>query len=102
MITITENALAQINELRTDAEMPYFRVAVQGGGCSGFQYHFDFDDTMAEDDFDIGNNILVDALSMQYLEEATLDYVEDLMGAFFNISNPGARTTCGCGSSFSV
>ena len=81
------------------------RIFVQGGGCSGFQYGFTFDEVQNEDDFEIpaGNfKMLIDAMSMQYLTDATIDYKEDLMGASFVISNPQAVSTCGCGSSFSI
>jgi iron-sulfur cluster insertion protein len=74
---------------------------VQGGGCSGFSYGFTFDETVNEDDFEI-DKILVDAMSMQYLTGAVIDYKEELNGSQFVIQNPNAQTTCGCGSSFSV
>ena len=81
------------------------RVFIQGGGCSGFQYGFKFDDNPAVDD-DIldfeGFTILLDSLSYPYLYGATLDYVEDLSGSKFLITNPNAKTTCGCGESFTV
>jgi len=73
---------------------------VKGGGCSGFQYGFTLDETVNEDDFEV-DGVLVDAMSMQYMTGATIDYREDAMGSSFNISNPNAETTCGCGSSFS-
>jgi iron-sulfur cluster insertion protein len=78
---------------------------VQGGGCSGFQYGFTFDNDQNEDDFEfeLGEyKMLVDSMSMQYLQGAVIDYKDDLMGASFSIKNPQATTTCGCGSSFSV
>jgi iron-sulfur cluster insertion protein len=81
------------------------RVYVTGGGCSGFQYSFAFDDQVAEDDLALekeGVTLLVDAMSYQYLAGATIDYQEGLEGARFVISNPNATATCGCGSSFSV
>jgi iron-sulfur cluster insertion protein len=77
------------------------RTFVQGGGCSGFSYGFTFDETVNEDDFEI-DKILVDAMSMQYLSGAIIDYKEELNGSQFVIQNPNAQTTCGCGSSFSV
>lgn len=101
MITVTPNATAKIEDLLAENGEPFIRVSVQGGGCSGFSYAFNFDDTKAEDDFDFGK-ILVDSMSIQYLQGATIDYVEDLMGASFKVANPNAETTCGCGSSFSV
>jgi len=81
------------------------RVYVQGGGCSGFQYGFTFDEEVQEGDTEIENGgvtLLVDPLSVQYLMGAEIDYREDLSGAQFIIRNPNATTTCGCGSSFSV
>ena len=80
------------------------RVFITGGGCSGFQYGFTFDEEVNDDDFQLQKNgvtLLVDAMSMQYLEEAEIDYKEDLSGSQFVIRNPNAVTTCGCGSSFS-
>jgi len=81
------------------------RTFVQGGGCSGMSYGFTFDEIMNEDDFEVplGDfKVLVDAMSMQYLEGASIDYKEDLQGSEFKITNPNAQSTCGCGSSFSV
>jgi len=81
------------------------RVYVQGGGCSGFQYGFTFDEEIQEGDTEIekgGVTLLVDPMSVQYLMGAEIDYREDLSGAQFIIRNPNAATTCGCGSSFSV
>lgn len=101
MITITENANKQIEEGLAESNEPYLRISVQGGGCSGFQYVFDFEQNKLEDDFEIGK-VLVDSMSMMYLNEAVVDYVEDLMGSQFVIKNPNAQTSCGCGSSFSI
>ncbi len=81
------------------------RVMVQGGGCSGFQYGFDFDETVNEDDTVVEHNgatMLVDATSLQYLNGAEVDYLEGLEGARFVINNPNVKTTCGCGASFSI
>jgi iron-sulfur cluster insertion protein len=106
MITVTESAKSKIHELFAEEGNPNLklRTFVQGGGCSGMQYGFTFDETQNEDDFEIDAGeikVLVDSISMQYLSEATIDYVEDTMGANFTIKNPNAQTTCGCGSSFS-
>jgi iron-sulfur cluster insertion protein len=101
MITITENAVKEIEMGLAENNEPYLRISVQGGGCSGFQYTFDFEQTKNEDDMEFGK-VLIDSMSMMYLDSATVDYVEDLMGAQFTIKNPNAQTTCGCGSSFSV
>mgnify|MGYP000476908061 CR=1 FL=1 len=81
------------------------RVYISGGGCSGFQYGFTFDEEVAEDDTQVENGgvtVLVDSMSVQYLNGAEIDYKEDLSGAQFVIRNPNAATTCGCGSSFST
>jgi iron-sulfur cluster insertion protein len=107
MIDITESAKAKIKDLLLEENNSdiKLRTFVQGGGCSGFSYGFTFDETQNEDDFEfpVGDfKLLVDAMSMQYLTGAVIDYVEDVMGSSFNIKNPNAQTTCGCGSSFSV
>ena len=82
------------------------RTFVQGGGCSGFQYGFTFDDVVNEDDFEFPLDdkfkVVIDAMSMQYMTGAEIDYKEDLQGAQFVIRNPSATTTCGCGSSFGI
>lgn len=110
-IIITENAVNKIYELiAEEGNMNLnLRIFVQGGGCSGFQYGFTFDEEKNEDDFTItkeayGHKIgfVVDTLSYQYLTGATIDYTEDLNGSQFVIRNPNAVTTCGCGSSFSI
>lgn len=106
-VTITESAIAKVADLLAEEDTPglMLRTFVQGGGCSGFQYGFTFDSELAEDDFVIekgGIKILIDSLSLQYLQGATIDYRESLMGSNFVINNPNAQTTCGCGSSFSV
>ena len=107
MITITESAKTKILDLLLEENNPNLslRTFVQGGGCSGFSYGFTFDEIMNEDDFEmpLGNTkILIDAMSMQYLQGASIDYKEDLQGSEFKITNPNAQSTCGCGSSFSV
>jgi iron-sulfur cluster insertion protein len=106
MITITENVDAKVAEiLQEEGEATSLRVFVQGGGCSGMQYGFTLETEQNEDDFVIeqqGVKYLVDAMSMQYLQGAVIDYKEDLQGANFVINNPNAETSCGCGSSFSV
>jgi iron-sulfur cluster insertion protein len=107
MIEITESAQTKIESLLSEENNPKIklRTFVQGGGCSGFQYGFTFDEEQNEDDFEfpIGNfMLLVDAMSMQYMNGAVIDFKDDLMGSSFSISNPNAQTSCGCGSSFSV
>ena len=105
MITLTENAIGKLKDLFAEEKNPNLklRTFVQGGGCSGMQYGFTFDEDKNEDDFDFdfdGVPVVVDSMSAQYLQGATIDYKEDLMGASFSIDNPNAETTCGCGSSF--
>jgi iron-sulfur cluster insertion protein len=107
MIQITETAKQRIVELLNEENNPdlKLRTFVQGGGCSGFSYGFTFDEDQAEDDWElpVGTfKVLVDSMSMQYLQGAEIDYKESLEGAAFSIKNPNAQTTCGCGSSFSV
>jgi iron-sulfur cluster insertion protein len=107
MVEITDSAKEKIRDLLREENDPTLklRTFVQGGGCSGFQYGFTFDNDQNDDDweFNIGEHkMLVDSMSMQYLQGAVIDYKEDLMGASFSIKNPNAQTTCGCGSSFSV
>lgn len=106
MITITESAKTRICELLTE-ESPntFLRTFVRGGGCSGFEYGFAFDTEKTQDDFEftIGSfSLIVDAMSMQYLDNAEIDYRDDLNGSNFTIKNPNAVSTCGCGSSFSI
>ena len=107
MIEITESAKTKILELIKEENDPdlKLRTFVQGGGCSGFQYGFTFDSDQNEDDweFEIGDyKLLVDSMSMQYLQGAVIDYKDDLSGSSFSIKNPNAQTTCGCGSSFGI
>ena len=106
MITITESASLKIADILAEENNPNIKVRmfVQGGGCSGMQYGFTMDEEKNEDDWEIpaGNStVLVDSMSMQYVENATIDFVDDLQGSRFSIKNPNAQTTCGCGSSFS-
>lgn len=107
MLTITDSAKEKIIDILAEENNPKLslRTFVQGGGCSGFSYGFTLDEEMAEDDFEIPLNnfrVLVDAMSMQYLQGSTIDYKETPMGSNFAIINPNAQSTCGCGSSFSV
>lgn len=106
-IVFTDAAATKVNELIQEEDNPdlMLRVFVAGGGCSGFQYGFTFDDSTEEGDSSIENQgvtLVVDPMSVQYLMGAEIDYKEDLQGAQFVIRNPNATTTCGCGSSFSV
>lgn len=107
MVTMNSGAISKIKELLAEENNPNLklRMFVQGGGCSGFQYGFTFDEEKNEDDFDFefdGVHLLVDSMSSQYLNGAEIDYTESLSGSQFSIKNPNAQTTCGCGSSFSM
>ena len=106
-IFLTENAISKILSLREEESNKslMLRVFVTGGGCSGFQYGFKFDDQKDDEDtlvdFD-GAAVVVDPLSMQYVFGSTIDYVQNLEGAKFVVDNPNAATHCGCGASFSI
>ncbi|MCB1949817.1 MAG: iron-sulfur cluster insertion protein ErpA [Burkholderiales bacterium] len=106
-ILFTESAANKVKQLITEEGnlALKLRVFVSGGGCSGFQYGFTFDESINEDDMVMEKNgvqLLVDSMSFQYLMGAEIDYQENIQGAQFVIKNPGASSTCGCGSSFSV
>ena len=106
-LVFTDNAARKVRSLIEEEGNPALklRVFVQGGGCSGFQYGFTFDEETGDDDTVMqkeGVTLLIDAMSYQYLVGAEIDYKEDLQGAQFVIKNPNATTTCGCGSSFST
>ena len=106
-LSISNTAVDRINQLLSTKDNPELklRVYIQGGGCSGFQYGFQFDDEQQEDDIAIdtdGVSVLVDMLSLQYLTGAEIDYKDDLLGSRFLVNNPNATTTCGCGSSFAI
>ena len=106
-INFTDSAAQKVAQLIEEEGNPdlKLRVFVQGGGCSGFQYGFTFDEVVNEDDTPMTKNgvtLLIDAMSLQYLMGAEIDYKEDLQGAQFVIKNPNATSTCGCGSSFSA
>jgi iron-sulfur cluster insertion protein len=106
-LLFTEAAARKVRELMTEEGNPdlKLRVYIQGGGCSGFQYGFGFEEAVQEDDLAVvtdGVTLIVDPISLQYLEGSEVDYSESLTGAQFVIRNPNAKTTCGCGSSFAV
>ena len=106
-MNINASAVDKIKDIIAEESNPNLklRVFIQGGGCSGFQYGFTLDEVQNEDDFDFdhsGVKVLVDSMSMQYLQGSTIDYRDDINGSSFVINNPQATTTCGCGSSFSV
>lgn len=102
-LIITDNAAARITELCDKGV--YFRISVNGGGCSGFQYEFDYKASKAEKDIEFtynGATVLVDEISIELIGGAQLDYSEDLGGARFEIKNPNATAKCGCGKSFGI
>ena len=106
-IVVSENAARRIALLKAQehAEDAFLRIAVSGGGCSGFQYGLSFDDQRNDDDFVFerdGVGVVVDGVSLDLLNGAEVDFVEDLMGATFQIRNPNAASSCGCGNSFSI
>ncbi|MBT8066946.1 MAG: iron-sulfur cluster insertion protein ErpA [Gammaproteobacteria bacterium] len=106
-VVFTDAAATKVGELIAEEDNPNLklRVFISGGGCSGFQYGFTFDEDVEEGDSQVENQgvmLLIDPMSVQYLMGAEIDYKEDLQGAQFIIRNPNAQTTCGCGSSFTV
>ena len=106
-VTFSDSAAAKVKALIEEEKNSNLklRVLVDGGGCSGFQYGFEFDENKTENDTEIENDgvfMLVDNMSMQYLAGAEVDYLEGLEGSRFVINNPNAKSTCGCGSSFSI
>jgi iron-sulfur cluster assembly accessory protein len=105
-LTMTDRAARKIGEiLKAEPSGTMLRLSVLGGGCSGFQYKFDVERDKAEDDVTIVRNgitMLVDPVSLQYLAGSEVDFVDDLIGASFKVNNPKAKTSCGCGTSFSL
>jgi iron-sulfur cluster assembly accessory protein len=105
-ITVTDRAATRIAEITAaEAVSPVLRVSVEGGGCSGFQYKFDLVGSHAADDLVIERNgavVVIDPVSVQYMEGSEIDFVDDLIGASFQIKNPVATASCGCGTSFSI
>jgi len=101
-IKFTDKAIKQINHLLTQKEKgSFFRIAIKGGGCSGFQYDFSFDKSIEKDDLKF-ENILIDKTSADLLKGSEVDYVNELIGDSFKISNPQSKSSCGCGTSFSL
>lgn len=110
-VQLTENALARVHQMKREKNNPTLklRLYIVGGGCSGFQYGFALENKAEEDDILITQQycedpiqIMIDSLSLQYLTNATVDYIESLQGSRFVVNNPNAETTCGCGSSFTL
>tara|TARA_B100000579_G_scaffold254839_1_gene209791 strand:+ start:2501 stop:2827 length:327 start_codon:yes stop_codon:yes gene_type:complete len=105
-INITDKAISKIQEVLTTNNMKYFRIKVKGGGCSGFQYVFKSENEINIDKdlvFDFKQlKILIDKNSLEFIDQAELDYKDELIGSSFSINNPNAKNSCGCGSSFSI
>jgi iron-sulfur cluster assembly accessory protein len=105
-VTVSASAAKRIAQiLKAESAPAMLRVAVTGGGCSGFQYNFTIDDTKMDDDLVVardGATVLIDPMSLDFLKGAEIDFVDDLIGAAFKINNPNATSSCGCGTSFSV
>jgi iron-sulfur cluster assembly accessory protein len=105
-VTVSVRAARRIAEiLKSEAAPAMLRVAVTGGGCSGFQYNFAIDDARMDDDLVLerdGATVLIDPVSLDFLKGAEIDFVDDLIGQSFRINNPNATSSCGCGTSFSV
>ena len=105
-VSVTARAARKIAQIiAAEGKPAMLRLAVTGGGCSGFQYNFELDDQRADDDLVIeegGIQVLVDATSLEFLKGAELDYVDDLIGSSFKVNNPNAASSCGCGTSFSI
>ena len=101
-IKFTDKAIKQINNLLVEkAKGSFFRIAIKGGGCSGFQYDFSFDNKAEQDDI-VFNNVLIDKKSAELLNGSEVDYVSELIGESFKITNPQSKSSCGCGVSFSL
>ena len=101
-IKFTDNAIKHINDILSKKDHGiFFRIAIKGGGCSGFQYDFSFDKKPQEDDL-VQNNILIDKTSADLLKGSEVDFVKELIGEQFKISNPQSKSSCGCGVSFSL
>jgi iron-sulfur cluster assembly accessory protein len=105
-VRVSERAARRIGEiLKKEPPGSMLRVSVEGGGCSGFQYKFDVERDIADDDLIIDRNgavVLIDPLSLKYMDGAEIDFVDDLIGASFKVANPNATASCGCGTSFSI
>ena len=105
MFDVSKSALKRIVEVSKKSKKKFFRISIDGGGCQGFSYKFDFDDKISENDKVLDYNevkILIDSTSLGFINDAKLDFVEDIIGSYFKVSNPKATSTCGGGISFSV
>ena len=106
-VTLTASAAKRVAALRIQEDAPdaFLRLAVSGGGCSGFQYNFSFDKSRKADDLAFerdGVTLIIDEVSLDLVKGAEIDFVEDMMGASFQVKNPNAASSCGCGNSFSI
>jgi iron-sulfur cluster assembly accessory protein len=105
-VTLSDRAAKRLAEiLKGEPPGTHLRVSVLGGGCSGFSYSFDFDSSHAEDDLVVereGASVLIDAVSLDFLKGSEIDFVDEMIGAAFKVINPNAKSSCGCGTSFSV
>jgi iron-sulfur cluster insertion protein len=107
MIKLTESAIARINEIKQDPKKQFLRITVDSGGCNGFQYNFNFDNQEASEDIIIArsnnqNIAITDKTSLQFLEDAEIDFIKEIGASYFKVNNPNATSKCGCGSSFAI
>ena len=105
MFDVSTNAVKRIKEIGLKEKHEYFRISVDGGGCQGFSYKFNFDKKINDEDkiFEFSDvKILIDPTSLNFLKGSKLDFVNDLIGSYFKVTNPNASSTCGCGTSFSI
>ena len=105
MFDVSKTAIDRIEQVSQKNNKKYFRISVDGGGCQGFSYKFDFDDIKSNDDMVLDFEkvkVLVDKTSLEFIKDSKLDFVKDIIGSYFKITNPKAKSTCGCGISFSI
>ncbi len=105
MFDVSNSAIKRIREISLKEKQKYFRISVDGGGCQGFSYKFDFDRNVTKNDklFKFSDiEVVIDDTSLGFLKGSQLDFVDDMIGSYFKISNPNASSTCGCGTSFSI
>jgi iron-sulfur cluster assembly accessory protein len=105
MFDVSSNAINRIREISLKEKQKYFRISVDGGGCQGFSYKFDFDQNIKTNDklFKFNDiEVIIDDTSLGFLKGSQLDFVNDMIGSYFKVTNPNASSTCGCGTSFSV